>query len=322
MSERIPGFSDGSYTDDESANPSEVDLDNLAGVAHDVDLAGRDYYLERMDAVEKVMKGSIVSPDDVRAVLPMGPDLQLSPHIPFTISELEQARQLDQVLIYRFDSDHQGNPVTLRSLIECSKSGAAGMYNVDYYRSPVGRNVPLEMRKDDRFLGERVRAGWVLTSKLPLGYSSQTPFGSVGGIPSNLDTISNQIRSSVFKNKWLPLDYRDAIGEWVSQRRSISELIEGGQQDEALAALQRLKLPSLFLPTAAEAVYDMLVAPRMLENRPSNKMRITNSFTDINRNVLVGYSNRENRITLTSQSIEDSDWAGSTFISRRPSVTG
>lgn len=188
------------------------------------------------------------------------------PKIPFSLEELERAKELGQYLILRVDADANGTPLTMKYLADKLQrvfdSGNKGkiLYNVDWYQDDPFYDTTTPMLK------------WALVSKTAVPDSTGVNY------LEQTKSIAAYLKNTVFHGQPISSEYQAAFAELDSQKGIIARLIDpssptyAANWKEGADRLARLKITRLTRQLPVEAIYDFLVYfqntndERLLEN--------------------------------------------------------
>ncbi len=199
-----------------------------------------------MAEAETIMGNFFLGPEAVQNMLHVKIKPEEIPSIPFSRAELNRARELDQILILRWDTTDSLAPLTVfnlyHSLIDDYRN--RGLGSLLFYRHPY--------QTEDFYLKDEVKRRWALISQEPISYSlGRDYYGQAVAIERCLS-------AEVFKYEPFPAMYKEALTEWHSQQTSIALLMKN---DLRLSAkiLAELKISSLCRHTFGELLYDYCV---------------------------------------------------------------
>jgi len=198
-------------------------------------------------AIEKLGKENVFGPKEIEKVF--GVKIEDVPDIPFSVEELERAKNLNQMLILRVDKTAEGKPMSIKAMSDI----------LDKKWQDEGRGRLLNLVKnwmnwlgESSFTQESPRAGWALVSKdvlpdsLGKNYLEQT------------EVVIKTLKEEVFKDLDIPEEYAEAITEFENKKAEIVKLMDKDWTEAAQELLQ-LKITQLTRQTAAEAIYDLAV---------------------------------------------------------------
>ncbi|RJP47121.1 MAG: hypothetical protein C4584_00770 [Armatimonadetes bacterium] len=182
------------------------------------------------------------------------------PPVPFSPEELETAKELGQFLILRLDRDSSGS-LTMQKMQRIvqpkfdSRSKGKILYDPSWYSS------------EDFFTKDVPKARWVLVTKEVIPNSTSKNY------LNQTQEIADYLKNQVFRGGVLPKEYQEAIAEFESQKKAISDIIaDDSKWRDAADKLAALKLNKITRQTPVEALYDVLVYSqnhdqRLLEGR-------------------------------------------------------
>jgi energy-coupling factor transporter ATP-binding protein EcfA2 len=212
-----------------------------------------------LEKAKEIMGAAYEGPEAVKAT--WGTELRPDqiPSIPFTIEELERAKELNQVLRLRFDKDPSGNPLTMskmRQIIDAGlPAGQKTLWNTDWYKG------------EKFFTTETPQSGWALVSKEPLESTKSKNY--VG----QTEQLIAYLTTEVFKNSPLPADYQAAVDEFNTAKAGIAGLIAAEKWQDTSLQLSKLTITQLLRPSMAETMYDA-----MLEFKVSGKRVLPDKY--------------------------------------------
>lgn len=155
------------------------------------------------------------------------------PSIPFTRDRLEEARDLEMMLVLHVDKTPEDFPMTMEMM---NNVQIELLYNMDW------------CEEEDFYTQETPRLGWRLISKMPL------PDSTDKNVIQNLEGIGKHLQNVIFARTQMPEVYRLAITEFEQQKSEINSLIENNQWPEACRRIAALELTRFTLPTPVEVI--------------------------------------------------------------------
>lgn len=163
--------------------------------------------------------------------------------IPFSKEELERAKEMGQMLIYRASKTSDGSPLTMKAIGDILggkvKDEGKIFFDTDWY-------------KDEKFFTEDiVEEGWALVSK------ELAPDSTNKNYLEQTDLLVEQLGKSFGGFDSLPSEYVDAVQEYDSAKEEIAGLITSDWQ-KAAEKLENLKINQLLRQSPSEAIYDMM----------------------------------------------------------------
>jgi hypothetical protein len=211
------------------------------------------------------------------------------PSLPFSVDDLERAKELDQLLIYRASTGPHGQALTMQNLPRLVRGSVPGSQeNLLYDESldqPVGRRKEPWYSEEQFFTGDSPRTGWVLQSR--------------GLIPNSTD--KNDLEQTqalatyleqVFAGREMPAIFQAAIAEFDQEKNKIRELLDSSIVafcDMAITRLSSLQLNQLLRRSPVEAFNDLLLVWQNTGIRLMEKVfERTNVPTSNGRRVAVG----------------------------------
>lgn len=214
-------------------------------------------FLER--GVKELRNGLGISFERAREILGkdfLGPDAILKtwnlkleakdiPSIPFSIEDLERAKELGQFLIFR-------TSLTMEKMGEILKDEKVFLDNSWY-------------QNEDFYTKETSKPGWALVSKEPIPNSTNQDY------IEQTQTICDYLDSEVFGNvDEMPEVYQDAIMEFEAKKAELEDLMQSNWK-ECAKQLSELQITKLTRQSPADVIHDLLVYKqnndeRLLEN--------------------------------------------------------
>ena len=216
-------------------------------------------------AIEKLGKENVFGPKEIEKVF--GVKIEDVPDIPFSVEELERAKNLNQMLILRVDKTAEGKPMSIKAMSDMldkkwqDEGKDCLLFEKDCFFFEIYETKD-EIWKafvgKDVFTQESPRPGWALVSK--------------DFLPDSLDkdglgqteVVIKTLKEEVFKDLDIPEEYAEAITEFENKKAEIAKLMDecrsGVAQDSGVVQeLLQLKIIQLTRQTAAEWVYDVAV---------------------------------------------------------------
>ncbi len=238
------------------------------------------------DAREVMTDENFFGPDDVENAF----GVHLKPHeippIPFSLGELERARELGQFLVLRINRAPDNEPLTMEkmeSLVRESfeKEGDGVFYNDT-------------LSKVEKFsVTDTSNLAWALTSRELIPNSTKQNY------LQQTETLVNYLKEYVFAGQTLPPEYADAVAEFEKYYDlhfkgntyvQISQLLNGKNWRTYAKEISELCINQLTRQQPIEVLYDMLICfkknkhDRLLENQST----LTNHCSSDGRIVILG----------------------------------
>ena len=183
------------------------------------------------------------------------------PPIPFSETELERAKELNQFLVLRADTTQDGQSLTMLKMHEIlledfSKKGAG-----DVLYSTTGWK-----EKESFFTDDTPTIQWALSSKELIPNSTSKNY-----LEQSLE-IAEYLEKEVFSSIEMPDEYKVAILELKDKKEELVKLIETGDKSKYEGELSKLKVNQLTRQSPVETLYDILIYfqnndERLLENK-------------------------------------------------------
>ena len=207
-------------------------------------------------AIEKLGKENVFGPKEIEKVF--GVKIEDVPDIPFSVEELERAKNLNQMLILRVDKTAEGKPMSIKAMSDI----------LDKKWKDEGRDCLLFLGEgfinwldNDLFTKESPRAGWALVSKDVLPASLNKDY------LEQTEVIIETLKEEVFKDLDIPEEYAEAITEFKDKKgrivKSLRDIYRDVDQEFMRPyvgkEISELKINQLTRQTSAEAIYDLAV---------------------------------------------------------------
>ncbi len=227
----------------------------------------------KFSEAKEIMNQDFIGPDEIKKAF--GLEVDRVPDIPFSRSELERAKELDQMLIYRTGTAARGEPMTMEKinglLSGKTKDGGKIFFDTDWY-------------KDEAFFkSEAIKEGWSLVSKEVISESTSKNY------LEQTETMVDYLRSKVFAGGDVPEEYQEAIGQFESQKDEISKLIESNWK-KAAEKLEGLSITHMTRQRPVEAIYDLVAVYENTDDHLlSNRYTWTSARDSGGKLVRVGY---------------------------------
>lgn len=192
--------------------------------------------LKQLEQAKEIMGSDFLGPDEIINAFGTAVEIEEVPAIPFSRAELEQAKELGQMLILR-------QPLTMQQIGEALgdkvKDEGKVFYDTDWY-------------KEEKFFTEELaQAGWALVSKEVVPDSTDKNF------LDQTDLMVDYLKNQVFKGVELPAVYQEAIDEYLAKRTDIATTMSSDWQ-KAAEMLASLQITELTRQSPSEALYDLV----------------------------------------------------------------
>ncbi|MDO8507933.1 MAG: hypothetical protein Q7S53_05225 [bacterium] len=210
-----------------------------------------------LEKASEILGNDFLGPEEVGNVLRTKIEKEKVPDIPFSIKELEKAKELGQALILRVDKLGDNienlplNMLTINGIISSAGKGS------------LERNCKLNpIRLEDEyneafFIDETPRKGWALVG------TSCVPGSLDRDILGQTDMVKEYLENEVFpQSSKMPLEYKDAIDSFNNARPFLKDIWYEGNSSSAKrlgAALEKQAITQLTRQTPVEAFYDSAV---------------------------------------------------------------
>ena len=273
---------EGSAEDEHNLTLEEVaELDPFESRAQKIRAGGEDFIKNIEGSVELKLEGSVAEqiqtaieilgeknvfgPDEVRET--WGVALSEVPVIPFYAEELENAKELGQILVLRVDKTGSGEAMSMEAMSDMmvekwNRDGKGDLLNTaSGWKRWIG---------EDFFSREAPRAGWSL-----VGGSDKflLPDSKGKNYIQQTEIIVKTLIEEVFKGVELPKEYTEAISEFESRKDELVTLMSSDWK-ECTKQLSELKITQLTRHTIPETIYDLA----MYHDRHSERL-LPNTLT-------------------------------------------
>ena len=213
-----------------------------------------------IEQAKEILGEDVLGPEAVEATFGFSPED--IPPIPFSVQELERAKELNQFLELRVDKTADGEPldmVKMHGLLQPEFTAA----NQGKILNSYGQDNSWYRNED--FLKDVPRASWVLVSKDVIPSSLSKNF------LQQTEVIANYLKTDIFKDQEIPEAYKEAIEEFEAKKAGIQAILTSDWQ-EAAKQLSELKLNQLTRQLPVETMYDFLMyfknnKKRLLESK-------------------------------------------------------
>jgi len=200
-----------------------------------------------IEQAKEILNEDVLGPEAVEATFGFSPED--IPPIPFSIEELERAKELNQFLELRVDKTADGKPldmIKMHGLLQPEFTAA----NQGKILNSYGQTDSWYRNED--FLRDVPRASWVLVSKDVIPNSLSKNF------LQQTEVIANYLKTDIFKDQEIPEVYKEAIEEFEAKKAGIEAILTSNWQ-EAAKQLSELKLNQLTRQLPVETMYDFLM---------------------------------------------------------------
>lgn len=197
----------------------------------------RGEFSSAFDEAKEIMGEDFLGPEAIKETFGIKVETKDVPEIPFSKKELERAKELEQFLVLRVDKRTAGDDLTIRRM--------AGSFNGNVI-------VRGELRFDPVVAKSTPETGWALVTKNLVPLSKNRDYlEQVGALAQYLD-------AQVFKGKANPGVYQQALNEFLQEYIEIQREV-AAESKKVFRKISDLKITKLLMPSAPEAVYDMLM---------------------------------------------------------------
>ena len=223
-----------------------------------------------IEQAKEILGEDVLGPEAIQVTFGFTPED--TPPIPFSIEELERAKELNQFLELRVDRTADGKPLDMNKMHELLQpeftTGNKGKILNSYGQDN-------SWYKNEDFLKDVPRASWVLVSKDVIPNSLSKNF------LQQTEVIANYLKTDIFsakggsasggKDQEMPEAYKEAIEEFEAKKASIQAILTSNWQ-EAAKQLSELKINQLTRQLPVETMYDFLMyfknnGKRLLESK-------------------------------------------------------
>jgi len=213
-----------------------------------------------IEQAKEILGEDVLGPEVVEATFGFRPED--IPPIPFSIEELERAKELNQFLELRIDRIADGTPLDMHKMHELLQPEFT-TNNQGKILNSYGQDS--SWYKNEDFLKDVPRASWVLVSKDVIPNSLSKNF------IQQSEVIANYLKTDIFKDQEMPEVYKEAIEEFETKKAGIQAILTSNWQ-EAAKQLSKLKLNQLTRQLPVETMYDFLMyfknnKKRLLESK-------------------------------------------------------
>jgi len=246
----------GNITQDQY-DKSILDIDNLS--EKELGFKVTERYTSQEKANE-IMGNDYLGSEAVEKAFDIKLEINEIPAIPFSMGELEKAKELGQMLILR-------QPITMEQINDSLggkvKDGKKLLYSVD---ESTGKLKDDAWYKDEEFYkNEKPEAKWALISKEVIPDSESKNY------LDQTDKIVGYLQNQVFKDKPMPKEYQEAIDDYLKAKVEIAKTMKS-DWEKAAEMLEGLKITELTRQSPAEALYDLVLyfqtnGEKLLPNR-------------------------------------------------------
>ena len=217
-----------------------------------------------VERAQEIMGADFLGPEAVNATFGFSPEA--IPPIPFSVEDLERAKELNQFLILRVDKTADDKPLTMQEINTMLEKKIADegkgkiLYNTDWYKN------------EDFFTKDTPRLSWALVSKAEIPNSISKSF--LQQTEQIIEYLTNIVFKDVDLDK-IPKEYAEAVEEFNSKKAEIAALISINWQ-EAAKQLSELRINQLTRQLPVEAMYDGLM---YLQNNNTRLMESKYTWT-------------------------------------------
>lgn len=209
------------------------------------------------EKASEIMGNDFLGPEEVGNVFRTKIEKEKVPDIPFSIKELERAKELGQSLILRVDKlgDNIENlPLNMLTINGIISSAGKGSLERNCRLNPIRLE---DEYSEDFFIEETPRKGWALVG------TSCVPGSLDNDILGQTDAVKKYLEDEVFpQSSKMPPEYKNAIGDFNSARHLFKDTwYEGNSRSAKIlgVALEEQAITQLTRQTPVEAFYDSVV---------------------------------------------------------------
>lgn len=219
---------------------------------------------------------NVIAPNEIQEILGVEIDAEKVPVIPFSRAELETAAKLGQFLVFRYNQNDRGEPITMKLLEEILQPRFKRDHEGDVLHQTTW------CKNEDFFDKQIFDSGWALTTR---EYIPKTQIHGnldmVSELASYIEIILRDITDPALRD-----EYSEAIEEY--DQRKIEQIINSDWR-EATKQVSELKLNKMFRQTPVEAMYDiMMYFEHNRSSDPDRARLLRNTITQTNQLSSIG----------------------------------
>lgn len=170
------------------------------------------------------------------------------PPLTFSREELENAKQLDQLLVLRINETKDGEPLTMSKINQIL--GERRVQDGGLIDGNLLNNEHFLFMSDDLYTKQTPEPSWALIGKKLIDGSIEEDY------LHQTEAIIDYLRDGVFQGIELPDVYQEAIHEFEDQKVEIAaQMIL--EREKAAQRLAALKITDLTRSSAVETIYDL-----------------------------------------------------------------
>lgn len=212
-----------------------------------------------LERAAEIMQENFLGPEAIQATFGFVPDVV--PPIPWTETELEEAKTRNEILILQTDKDQNGNPISMKWMNEKVGGKTGDNKKLLYSNDDSGALKPDAWYKAEAFyLNEPVTAGWKLVSKETIADTTAKNY------LEQTEILINCLKTEIFKNQSLPKEYAEAVEEFEKEKFSIAAIIDSDWQT-AGDKLYALKITKLIRESAPDILYRLTMEEKVHQSR-------------------------------------------------------
>ena len=225
--------------------------------------------IEQIRTAREIMgEKEVMGPEQIEKAFGIKLRTEEVPAIPFSKFELKRAKDLGQFLVLRTGKASDGKPLTmekmnekLSSKFEKDKKGKI-LYSVDWYKEQAFYTGETEKKPADY---STPNLEWALTTKELIPNSTDKNY------LQQTEEIATYLETKTFKDKTLPVEYKEAIDELNAKKSQLQKLLSEGDRSKYEPEISKLKINKLVRQNPSEVLYDILIyfqnnGERLLEN--------------------------------------------------------
>jgi hypothetical protein len=231
----------------------QVSMNQKEDITSEIETAQAHITVSEKEA-KRIFGRDYLGPEAVGEAFGIKLEVDSIPNIPFKKKELERAKELDQMLVLRIDKTPDGVALTMdhiTNLLNNTTTKDGGLILYDAVAPYI----------DEKFYErEAPVAGWALVCKTGVpDMESKKGLGGDGYINDmELTDTTVEYLKKVFPAE-MPLQYQEAIEQYLALRQSIEQRIFTPNFRVAAEMLESLELTKLTCPSPVEMVYDLVM---------------------------------------------------------------
>lgn len=224
-----------------------------------------------IDQAKQIMGNDFLGPESIRNAFKIGIRSEDIPAIPFDVTELQKARELQQFLILRTNRLADGSDLTILRMEELLQKEF-----FDTKRGWILRNAGVRFmnRGGHKVEIDTAEKKWALVTKGLLEGSTNDESIS-GGIEQRwsiallrqVHSFAKYVKETIFRSQNMSEEYNKAIYQYDAHKPDILYYIPRGNYDQVWRKIYNLEINKLFRHRPVELVYDLLMYEQNRNNR-------------------------------------------------------